>query len=83
MREFLTIRGRVRGVEYEAWLKPANWPAVGETQGPTWLVSSHGLAPFYLVAVHSPVYLNPARAAIEKEIERRHARREQQAVELA
>ena len=68
-----TIRGSVRGVSYEAALKPADWPVV-EGRGGEWHVTTQELPTFTLAAGGSLVWEPFARTAIEMELERRLTR---------
>jgi hypothetical protein len=68
--ELVTIRGAVAAVEYEATLiGPSRSPREGQEL--EWHVTATGIHPFAIVARHSLIYQEPARAVIEWELERR------------
>lgn len=70
MSEVLTIRGAVRGIKYEAYLKRPDFP-VGAGDGTEWLVTAAGVPILAIPATHSLEDQEPARAVIEMELERR------------
>lgn len=72
MTQFLTIRGTVRGVVYEASLEPT---APADSSAREWRVTATGIPPFAVAAAAGNVWEANARGVIEAELERRLQRR--------